>query len=98
MLSFVRGYNVYKDIWEAACTIGENHSCWKELNNRRNPFAITVPDYKITMGIIVPRRNFTGKYIPRFCKEPQKLRNLYACVPTKFSCSIVLFLSVDVDC
>ena len=35
--SMVRGYHVYKDVWEAA--IGEELSCKRELENHQDPFA-----------------------------------------------------------
>ena len=57
--SSVRGYHVYKDIWEAI--IGENLLYWKELNNRRDPFVVAVPGYQTIVGVIVHGRNTTGK-------------------------------------
>ena len=55
--SSVRGYHVYKDIWEA--TIGENLVCQREQNNRHNPLAVAVPGYQIIAGVIARGRNST---------------------------------------
>lgn len=46
--SSVRGYHVYKDVWKA--TIGEKLPCWRELNNRHDPFAVAVLRNETTVG------------------------------------------------
>ena len=50
--SSVRGYHVYKDIWEA--TEGEVLSCSRELHNLRDPFAVAIKKDDIIVGH-VPR-------------------------------------------
>ena len=41
--SMVRGYHIYKDIWDAAD--GEVLGCTKEADNRSDPFAVAVVSY-----------------------------------------------------
>jgi hypothetical protein len=48
----VRGYHVYKDIWDAA--EGEVLLCSRELHNLRDPFAVAIIKNDITVGH-VPR-------------------------------------------
>ena len=36
----IRGYHVYKDIWEAA--VGESLTCERETNNPRDRYAVAV--------------------------------------------------------
>lgn len=50
--SFVRGYHVYRNIWEA--TVCKNLPCQRELNNRHDPFAVAVLRKETTVGH-VPR-------------------------------------------
>ena len=40
MESCVRGYHIYKDIWEAS--VGEELPCQRESGNRAGPFAVAV--------------------------------------------------------
>ena len=40
MESCVRGYHIYKDIWEAS--VGEELPCQHESGNRADPFAVAV--------------------------------------------------------
>ena len=51
--SCVRGYHVYKDIWEAS--IGEELPCKRENGNRADPFAVAVVKNRVTVGHI-PRK------------------------------------------
>ena len=48
--SSVRGYHVYKDIWEAA--EGEVLPCTRELNNLQDPFAVAVKKDSTIVGHI----------------------------------------------
>lgn len=50
--SSIRGYHVYKDIWEAA--EGEVLPCSRELHNLRDPFAVAIKKDDIIVGH-VPR-------------------------------------------
>lgn len=50
--SKIRGYHVYKDLWEAS--IGEKLTCQKELNNVHDPYCV---------GVI--RRGLTVGHVPR---------------------------------
>ena len=58
ILTSVKGYHVYKDIWEA--NIGKNHLCQRELNKRHDLFAVAVPGYRIVVGLILHGRNTMG--------------------------------------
>ena len=51
--SCVRGYHIYKDIWEAS--IGEELPCQRESGNRADPFAVAVVRSGVTVGHI-PRK------------------------------------------
>ena len=51
--SCVRGYHVYKDVWEAS--VGEDLSCQRESGNSADPFAVAVVKNDMTVGH-VPRR------------------------------------------
>ena len=51
--SCVRGYHVYKDIWEAS--IGEELPCKRENGNRADPFAVAAVKNRVTVGHI-PRK------------------------------------------
>ena len=53
----VRGYRVYKEIWEATID-GVELLCKREIGNAHNPFAIAIK--KIT-----PMRNVTVGHTPR---------------------------------
>ena len=44
----MRGYHVYKDVWEAA--VGEELSCERELGNHQDPFAVAVVRSTVTVG------------------------------------------------
>ena len=48
--SSVRGYHVYKDIWEAA--EGEVLPCIRELHNLQDPFAVAVKKDSTIVGHI----------------------------------------------
>ena len=50
---------VEQDIREA--TIRENLQCWKELNNRHDPFTFAAPGNRIVVGVIEHRQNSTNK-------------------------------------
>lgn len=49
----VRGYHVYKDIWEAV--IGEELVCDREPNNPRDRYAVAVIKHGIIIGLL-PRK------------------------------------------
>ena len=53
MESCVRGYHIYKDIWEAS--VGEELPCQRESGNRADPFAVAVVRSGVTVGHI-PRK------------------------------------------
>ena len=52
--SVVRGYHVYKDVWDAH--IGVVLPCLPEMSNREDRYAIAVMDGDIVVGH-VPRKN-----------------------------------------
>ena len=49
----MRGYHIYKDIWEAS--VGEELPCQRESGNRADPFAVAVVKSGVTVGHI-PRK------------------------------------------
>ena len=49
----VRGYHVYKDIWDAV--VGDELQCIRETSNRHDPFAVAVVKNMIVVGH-VPRK------------------------------------------
>ena len=51
--SCMRGYHVYKDVWEAS--VGEDLSCQRVSGNNVDPFAVAVVKNGMTVGH-VPRR------------------------------------------
>ena len=51
--SMVRGYHVYKDIWDA--DKGEILDCVRETTNHHDPYAVTVSKNGIAVGH-VPRK------------------------------------------
>lgn len=51
--SCVRGYHVYKDVWEAS--VGKDLSCHRESGNSADPFAVAVVKNGVTVGH-VPQR------------------------------------------
>ena len=51
--SCVRGYHVYKDIWEASA--GEELPCQRENGNHADPFAVAIVQSGVTVGHI-PRK------------------------------------------
>ena len=44
----IRGYHVYKDIWDAVD--GEILECFREVTNRRDPFAVAVKKQGVIVG------------------------------------------------
>ncbi len=52
--SVVRGYHIYKDIWEAP--IGETLPCKCERSNRHDPFAVSITNHDAAIVGHVPRR------------------------------------------
>ena len=46
--AMVRGYLVYKDVWEAA--VGEELRCEREPGNRQDPFTVAVVRSAVTVG------------------------------------------------
>ena len=46
----VRGYHVYKDVWEAA--IGQRLPCQREPGNIRDPYAMAVVETGVTTRIV----------------------------------------------
>ena len=51
----MRGYHVYKDIWEAR--VGEGLNCEQEIGNSMDPFAVAGVKNDVTIGHnIIPRR------------------------------------------
>ena len=87
MPSSVRGYHVYKDIWEV--TIGENLLCPRKLNNRHDPFAAAFLGYHIITDAIACEQTLR---VNKFCCFARNCENLkiYIPVPTKFSRPTVL--------
>ena len=51
--SMVRGYHVYKDVWDAV--VGDELQCIRETSNRHDPFAVAVVKNMIVVGH-VPRK------------------------------------------
>ncbi len=51
--SCVRGYHVYKDIWDAS--VGESLPCQRERGNRADPYAVAIIKGGVTVGH-VPRK------------------------------------------
>ena len=49
----IRGYHVYKDIWEAA--VGESLTCERETNNPRDRYAVAVKKSETVIGHL-PRK------------------------------------------
>ena len=53
----IRGYHMYKEIWCADVHVGELElSCMREVENYRNPFAVTVVRY-IDQSMATPPAN-----------------------------------------
>ena len=49
----VRGYHVYKDVWEAA--LGQLLPCQREPGNTHDPYAVAVVETVVATRIVVPR-------------------------------------------
>lgn len=68
----VRGYHVYKDIWEAA--IGEELLCERETRNTKDRYAVAVKKDGTVVGH-VPRK------ISHLCSIFLRRGNIVCCVP-----------------
>ena len=73
MESCVRGYHIYKELWEA--TIGENLECQRERDNPSDTYAVAVKKGGTVVGHL-PRR------LSRLCALFIRRGGAITCIPT----------------